>query len=129
MEGAGSDYEISLIAKPDKRRIVHFDTLKLFEGYKSDTSDVTSSSMSNNEDDSSDIYGSSSTRLDDQLADVADLFFPHPSQLTANERHSSNSDEQESASSPDDTRTSDRHERRRGQRPRHTLRPPKRYSN
>ncbi len=123
------DYEISLVSNPEKRRIVHFDTLKLFEGYKTDTSDITSSSMSDNESDSSDIYGCSPTRPNDQLADVADLFLPHPSELTANECNSSDSDERGSASSPDDTRASDRKERRRGLRPRHTLRPPKRYSN
>ena len=39
------DYEISLVSNHDKRRIVHFDTLKMFEGYKSDISEDTTSSL------------------------------------------------------------------------------------
>ena len=123
------DYEISLASNPDKRHIVHFDTLKMFEGNKSNKSEDTSSSLSDNKADSSDMSDAPPLRSDDHLADMADLFLPHPSQLTATDWNSTDSDGSESVSSPDDVNVSDRHQRRHGLRPRHMLRPPKRYSN
>ena len=121
------DYEITLVSNPKKKRTVHMDQLKPFEGYPESSTDDDVPSQKQNTD--NDVVHHSPPRSDtnvsdNPLDDLADLFNPRKGRLDTSSCDSDHSDKIDS-SSDDVVPSSPR--RRRKLRPRHGLRKPKRY--
>ena len=119
------DYRIELVSRPTKRRVVHYDSLKPFEGtgrFSEDEEPVV---------DDQDPFASDGDKhvkeRDKLLDDVADLFMPHSAHLSdvpgvtgnviSGQYSSTDSDVDETPPQP-----------RRALRPRERLRQPNRYS-
>jgi hypothetical protein len=118
------DYRIQLVSQPTKRRVIHYDTIKPFEGTGRFDDEETVAQYDSDVPDAPNIYKNVDP-LDKHLEDMADLFMPRADYQTDLPSSSHSQNGYLSNSSLDEERSSPR--RRRKLRPRNKIRKPARF--